>query len=169
MLDPDGLFAHHGFTKRPIQSCGGRGLKNSSRSSCLWILAGIFEGTLRRRRRFFSALPKLIIGVKPGRELLNAFLRCNVSSRCTRLKCFCSDLFYLPCRVIASAVIGKRFAVRPPPRKTIHLPRLAQQTAGSLILWTFTLVMSHKGFEFVLSQKNFSHGFSATTLPSFQM
>jgi hypothetical protein len=34
----------------------------------------------------------------------------------------------------ASPVIGKGFGVQPVLREAIHLPRFAQQTAGSLVL-----------------------------------
>jgi len=81
-------------------------------------------------------------------------------------------LFYLIISNPAAAVIRGGFGIQPPLPKPIHLPRFAHQTAGPLVLWTFTLVMSHTllaGFEFAPSlSKEFAHGFSATTLPFFQ-
>jgi hypothetical protein len=43
-------------------------------------------------------------------------------------------LLQLAISATASPVIGKRFGVQPVLRETMHLPRFAQQTAGSLIL-----------------------------------
>ena len=42
--------------QKPIQSCGGRALANSSKSSCLLSLTDIRRWSLRRRRRLLSKL-----------------------------------------------------------------------------------------------------------------
>lgn len=44
---------------------------------------------------------------------------------------------------MAASVIGEGLGVRLPLGKAVHLPRLAEKTAGPAILWTFTLVICH--------------------------
>ena len=42
-----------------------------------------------------------------------------------------------------AAVIRERLSVYPVLGKPVHLPRLAEETAGPAIFWTLTLVMRH--------------------------
>ena len=52
-------------------------------------------------------------------------------------------IIQLAVRAMTASVIAKGFSVGPVLGIAGHLPRFAQQTAGSLVLRSFTLVVSH--------------------------